>query len=77
KHEDAKSSSFRSIERSSSRRRGGPAISAQELHYTVNRAVLEDLKKNTFLPYKQGILGHLAFNPTVHALANGFGFLHK
>ncbi|KAL6995564.1 hypothetical protein U1Q18_005698, partial [Sarracenia purpurea var. burkii] len=74
KHEDAKSSSFRSIEGSSSRRRGGPAISAHELHYTVNRAVSEDLKKKTFLPYKQGILGRLAFNPAVHALANGFGF---
>ncbi|XP_057503733.1 uncharacterized protein LOC130787367 [Actinidia eriantha] len=69
-----KSSIFRSIEgsnsRSNSKRR---PISAHELHYTVNRAVSEDLKKKTFLPYKQGILGRLAFNPAVHALANGFG----
>ncbi|PIN19101.1 hypothetical protein CDL12_08212 [Handroanthus impetiginosus] len=56
--------------------RRGP-VSAHELHYTVNRAVSEDLKKKTFLPYKQGILGRLAFNPAVHALANGFGFSRK
>ncbi|KAI3465398.1 hypothetical protein Pfo_022061 [Paulownia fortunei] len=72
-------SSFRSIDSpgsgSGSRRRG--PVSAHELHYTVNRAVSEDLKKKTFLPYKQGILGRLAFNPAVHALANGFGFSRK
>lgn len=60
---------------SGSRRKG--RVSAHELHYTVNRAVSEDLKKKTFLPYKQGILGRLAFNPAVHALANGFGFSRK
>lgn len=80
KNEDLKGSSFRSIDSpgssvSSSRRRGH--ISAHELHYTMNRAVSEDLKKKTFLPYKQGILGSLAFNPAVHAISNGFGFSHK
>ncbi|GFS46548.1 stress response NST1-like protein [Actinidia rufa] len=75
RREEVKSSSVRSIEGSNSgsnSKRRGP-ISAHELHYTVNRAVSEDLKKKTFLPYKQGILGRLAFNPAVHALANGFG----
>ncbi|KAL0366164.1 UNVERIFIED_CONTAM: hypothetical protein Sradi_3506500 [Sesamum radiatum] len=73
----ARHSSFRAIESpgSCSRRRG--SVSAHELHYTVNRAVSEDLKKKTFLPYKQGIVGRFAFNPTVHALANGFGFSRK
>ncbi|KAL3340514.1 hypothetical protein AABB24_028910 [Solanum stoloniferum] len=52
-------------------------VSAHELHYTVNRALSSDLKKKTFLPYKQGILGQLAFNPAVHALANGFGLSRK
>ncbi|XP_057765946.1 uncharacterized protein LOC130986532 [Salvia miltiorrhiza] len=69
-------SSFRVIDSPGSgpgSRRKGP-VSAHELHYTVNRAVSEDLKRKTFLPYKQGILGRLAFNPAVHALANGFGF---
>ncbi|KAK6160736.1 hypothetical protein DH2020_004117 [Rehmannia glutinosa] len=72
-------SSFGSTEGSSSgsgSRRRGP-VSAHELHYTMNRAISEDLKKKTFLPYKQGILGRLAFNPAVHALANGFGFSRK
>ncbi|XP_050366900.1 uncharacterized protein LOC126785304 [Argentina anserina] len=72
------SSSFKSIDSpasvSSSRRRGP---SAHELHYTVNKAVSEDMKKKTFLPYKQGILGRLAFNPAVHSLATGFGTLSK
>ncbi|GFY95913.1 stress response NST1-like protein [Actinidia rufa] len=72
---EVKSSSFWSIKGSNSgsnsKKRG--SISAHELHYTVNRAVSEDLKKKTFLPYKQGILGRLAFNPAGHALANGFG----
>ncbi|GMH23223.1 hypothetical protein Nepgr_025066 [Nepenthes gracilis] len=57
-------------------RRRGP-VSAHEMHYTLNRAVSEDLKKKTFLPYKQGILGRVAINPAVHALANGFGSLTR
>jgi hypothetical protein len=78
KKED-KNSSFRSTESSRSGTRSsrkGP-VSAHELHYTKNRAVSEDLKKKTFLPYKQGILGRLAFNPAVHALANGFGSIGR
>ncbi|KAH7846726.1 hypothetical protein Vadar_017409 [Vaccinium darrowii] len=79
RRENVKYSSFKSVEGSDSgsslRRRG--QVSAHELHYTANRAVSEDLKKKTFLPYKQGILGRLAFNPAVHALANGFGFSRK
>ncbi|KAF7140662.1 hypothetical protein RHSIM_Rhsim06G0046400 [Rhododendron simsii] len=79
KHEEVRGfSSFRAIEGSSLRRKGAKGnVSAHELHYTVNRAVSEDLKKKTFLPYKQGIVGKLAFNPAVHALANGFGFSRK
>lgn len=80
KQEDVKSSSFRTIHNDSvhgSKRKGKGPISAHELHYTINRAVSEDLKKKTFLPYKQGILGRLSFNPAVHAIANGFGFSRK
>ncbi|XAR61850.1 hypothetical protein NMG60_11016380 [Bertholletia excelsa] len=77
KHEEAKASSFRSIEGSVSSRKKGGEVSAHELHYTMNRAISEDMKKKTFLPYKQGILGRLAFNPAVHALANGFGFSRR
>ncbi|KAE8665177.1 Acylamino-acid-releasing enzyme, putative isoform 1 [Hibiscus syriacus] len=42
-------------------------VSAHELHYTTNKAISENMKKKTFLPYKHGILGRLAFN------SNGFG----
>ncbi|ESW32814.1 hypothetical protein PHAVU_001G019300 [Phaseolus vulgaris] len=49
------SASFRSSE--SSRRKGQ---SAHELHYAMKRAESEDMKKRTFLPYRQGILGRLA-----------------
>ncbi|CBI19571.3 unnamed protein product, partial [Vitis vinifera] len=74
---DIKNDSFRSIDSSGSMsKRRGP-VSAHELHYTVNRAASEDLKKKTFLPYKQGILGRLAFNPALHALTNGFGTLGR
>lgn len=44
-------------------RRKGP-VSAHEFHYAMKKAESEDLKKRTFLPYRQGILGKLA----------GFGF---
>lgn len=35
-------------------------LSAHELHYARKKAESQDLKKRTFLPYKQGILGRLA-----------------
>jgi hypothetical protein len=54
----------------------GTPVSAHELHYKTNRAVSEDLKKKTFLPYNRGIFGRLAFNPALHQLSNGFGFSH-
>ncbi|XP_021910990.1 uncharacterized protein LOC110824781 [Carica papaya] len=71
--EDTKNTSFRSTENSASasgsKRRG--RVSAHELHYTTNKAASEDLKKKTFLPYKQGILGRFAFSPSLHALRFG------
>ncbi|KAJ6344640.1 hypothetical protein OIU76_006208 [Salix suchowensis] len=73
KHEDGKDPSSRPTDSSGSvsSKRKGP-VSAHELHYTVNKAVSDNLKKKTFLPYKQGIFGRLSFNPAAHALANGF-----
>ncbi|KAK4258746.1 hypothetical protein QN277_005160 [Acacia crassicarpa] len=77
--EDAKTSSFRSSEGSSkgggstSSRRRGAAVSAHELHYTVNRAAAEEMKKKTYLPYKQGLLGCLGFNPGMHGISRGIG----
>ncbi|KAK4437848.1 hypothetical protein Salat_0118800 [Sesamum alatum] len=75
RQDDVKNSSFRSTDSagsvSSRRRPGGPPISAHELHYTVNRAVSEEMKKRTFLPYKQGLLGCLGFHPTVPEISKG------
>ncbi|KAL3323247.1 hypothetical protein AABB24_040386 [Solanum stoloniferum] len=42
---------------SSSRRRKMGSISAHELHYKMKREVLKDMKRKTFLPYKQSVLG--------------------
>ncbi|CAI0465289.1 unnamed protein product [Linum tenue] len=68
RHDDVKSCSIRSSDsngsNSGSMRRKGP-VSAHELHYTKNKAASEDMKKRTYLPYKQGILGmRLAFSPS-------------
>lgn len=77
--DDVKNSSFRSTDSSSgsvSRRRA--PVSAHELHYTANRAVSEELKRKTFLPYKQGLLGCLGFNPSgVHDISRGIGSMPR
>ncbi|KAF8410019.1 hypothetical protein HHK36_002539 [Tetracentron sinense] len=79
KNDDVKNASFRSTDSagsvSSSIRRG--QVSAHELHYTANRAVLEESRRKTFLPYKQGLLGCTWFNPTVHGFAKGSSFLTR
>ncbi|KAK6159376.1 hypothetical protein DH2020_006690 [Rehmannia glutinosa] len=72
--DDVKNSSFRSTDSMgsvSSRRKSGPPISAHELHYTVNRQLSEEMKKRTYLPYKQGLLGCLGFHPTVPEMSKG------
>ncbi|KAL5992692.1 hypothetical protein ACLOJK_013611 [Asimina triloba] len=73
--EDVKNVSFRSTDSggsvSGSSRRGG-RVSAHELHYTANRAVSDERRRKTFLPYKQGLLGCIGFNPTAQGIANGF-----
>ncbi|KGN43943.1 uncharacterized protein LOC101207472 [Cucumis sativus] len=78
--EEMKNSSFRSIESlssvSSSRRRG--SISAHELHYKTNRAVSEELRKKTSLPYKHGLLGCLGFNSSMQrSFSRSFGSLAR
>ncbi|KAK4749963.1 hypothetical protein SAY87_027412 [Trapa incisa] len=76
--EDARSCSFRSTDStgssvSRSRRRSRANLSAHEIHYTKNRAASEEMRKKTFLPYKQGLLGCLGFNPGMNEkLARGF-----
>ncbi|TKY59116.1 hypothetical protein E2542_SST16193 [Spatholobus suberectus] len=77
KNEDVRNSSFRSSESSGSvSKRRGP-VSAHELHYTLNRAAAEEMKKKTFLPYKHGLLGCLGFNPGMHHISKGIGSLTR
>ncbi|KAK4782019.1 hypothetical protein SAY86_016121 [Trapa natans] len=46
--------------------------SPHELHYTANRAHAEELRKRTFLPYRQGLLGCLGFSSKGYRVMNGF-----
>ncbi|KAL5783809.1 hypothetical protein ACOSP7_008838 [Xanthoceras sorbifolium] len=48
-----------------------PPPSPHELHYTANRAQHEEMKKKTFLPYKQGLLGCLGFSSKGYGAMNG------
>ncbi|KAF5814400.1 hypothetical protein HanRHA438_Chr03g0121651 [Helianthus annuus] len=61
---DVKNSSFRSDGGSvgGSSRRMKRKMSAHEIHYTANRAVAEEMRRKTFLPYKSGLLGCLGFS---------------
>ena len=46
--------------------------SAHEMHYAANRAQAEEMRKKTFLPYRQGLLGCLGFNSKSYGAFNGF-----
>jgi len=46
--------------------------SPHELHYTANRAQTEGMKRKTFLPYRQGLLGCLGFSSKGYGAMNGF-----
>ncbi|KAH1081212.1 hypothetical protein J1N35_020973 [Gossypium stocksii] len=45
--------------------------SPHELHYTTNRAQAEEMKKRTYLPYKQGLFGCLSFSSKSYGALNG------
>nr|GEV11548.1 hypothetical protein [Tanacetum cinerariifolium] len=65
--------SFRSVDGSisgSSRRKMKRKVSAHEIHYTANRAVSEERRRKTMLPYKSGFLGCLGFGITMHEVSN-------
>ncbi|TYJ49290.1 hypothetical protein E1A91_A01G124100v1 [Gossypium mustelinum] len=66
-----KSSSFKSVDCSGSAG-SKRKVSAHELHYTTNKAASDNMKRKTFLPYKQGILGRLAFIPAVGTPAKSY-----
>ncbi|XP_031288111.1 uncharacterized protein LOC116146805 [Pistacia vera] len=45
--------------------------SPHELHYTAKRAQAEELKKRTYLPYRQGLFGCLGFSSKGYGALNG------
>lgn len=47
-------------------------LSPHERHYTANRAYSEEMKKKTYLPYRQGLLGCLGFSSKGYGAVNGF-----
>ncbi|KVI06890.1 EF-Hand 1, calcium-binding site-containing protein [Cynara cardunculus var. scolymus] len=64
--QNVKNSSFRSNDGDGSRK-----VSAHEIHYTANRAVAEEMRRKTFLPYKSGLLGCLGFHHNLHEVSRG------
>ncbi|KAL3827783.1 hypothetical protein ACJIZ3_016585 [Penstemon smallii] len=46
--------------------------SAHELHYTANRAQAEEMKRKTFLPYREGLFGCLGFSSKSYGAFSGF-----
>ncbi|KAK1417728.1 hypothetical protein QVD17_26862 [Tagetes erecta] len=54
------------------KRRTGRSASAHEVHYNRNRAQAEEMRKKTYLPYRQGLLGCLGFSSKSYGAMNGF-----
>ena len=46
--------------------------SPHELHYKASKAQAEEMRKKTFLPYRQGLLGCLGFSSKGYGAMNGF-----
>ncbi|XP_023754700.1 uncharacterized protein LOC111903155 [Lactuca sativa] len=75
--QDTRNSSFRSsdgggsVGGSSRRRSMKRKVSAHEIHYTANRAMAEEMKNKTFLPYKSGLLGCLGFSHNLREVSRG------
>ncbi|WOH13837.1 hypothetical protein DCAR_0933348 [Daucus carota subsp. sativus] len=71
KNRDSKNWSFRSVDNDGGGSVGSRKMSAHEWHYTVNRSVAEEMRKKTYLPYKQGFFGCLGFRVSgVHEISN-------
>ncbi|KAI3980688.1 hypothetical protein MKX01_025253 [Papaver californicum] len=49
-----------------------PGPSAHEMLYTSNRAQAEEMKRKTYLPYRQGLLGCLGFSSKGYGAMNVF-----
>ncbi|GAB2218673.1 hypothetical protein Droror1_Dr00001900 [Drosera rotundifolia] len=46
--------------------------SVHEVHYAAYRAQAEEMRKKTYLPYRQGLLGCLGFSSKSYGAMNGF-----
>ncbi|KAJ6359656.1 hypothetical protein OIU77_003794 [Salix suchowensis] len=46
-------------------------VSPHELHYKASRAQAEEMRKRTFLPYRQGLFGCLGFSSKGYGAMNG------
>ncbi|KAG0489765.1 hypothetical protein HPP92_006628 [Vanilla planifolia] len=53
-------------------KRRSSAPSPHERFYTANRAQMEEMRRRTFLPYRQGLLGCLGFSSRGYGAINGF-----
>ncbi|CAI9758589.1 unnamed protein product [Fraxinus pennsylvanica] len=51
--------------------------SPHELHYTANRAQAQEMRKKTFLLYRQGLLGCLGFSSKGYGVMSGFARVVK
>ncbi|XP_071726179.1 uncharacterized protein [Rutidosis leptorrhynchoides] len=71
---DVKNSSFKSTE--SKRGVMTRKVSAHEIHYTANRAVAEEMKRKTYLPYKSGLFGCLGFH-NINGAPGPSGSVHE
>lgn len=70
-NKDSKNWSFRSVDNDGGGSVGSRKMSAHEWHYKVNRSVAEEMRKKTYLPYKQGFFGCLGFRVSgVHEISN-------
>ncbi|KAL8156260.1 hypothetical protein AgCh_001381 [Apium graveolens] len=70
-NKDSKNWSFRSVDNEGGGSVGSRKMSAHEWHYTVNRSAAEEMRKKTYLPYKQGFFGCLGFRVSgVHEISN-------
>ncbi|GJU39259.1 hypothetical protein Tco_1192216 [Tanacetum coccineum] len=68
----AKSAPKKAVNGGSVNRKMKGRRSAHELHYTTNRAQAEEMRRKTFLPYRQGLLGCLGFSSKGYGAMNGF-----
>ncbi|GER55430.1 hypothetical protein STAS_33091 [Striga asiatica] len=66
---DGKEGKFSGEKDGAGKRKG---LSAHEAHYAAKRAQAEEMRKKTYLPYRQGLLGCLGFRYRSYGAITGF-----